>query len=286
MSSGSGSTTATPSTSTNNLYNPGANYTSGNQLPSANNAAYSGASNLASNTASASGYNPAWGNAVGQEIGGIGGNVASLGQSVNGVGSNVLSTNNSAGLPGYANQALQTGFDPQGALYARTLQQTTDAQNAQNAANGVSMTPYGAGLQDQNVSNFNIDWQNQALQRQQTGAATANSLLGQYDTGAQTGANIQATGGGLQSTGAGLLSTGAQTSQGAGTYASNLLQQQFQDLMGYTSAGDTANLNYDSALVNLFGQGTQAQKNVDSASSSLGSGIGDVAGLAAAMMFL
>ena len=69
------------------------------------------------------------------------------------------------GLP-YGSQILQTGFDPQNALYNRMAQQTTDQANAINSMYGLSSSPAGAGLADQALSNFNIDWQNNLLNRQ------------------------------------------------------------------------------------------------------------------------
>ena len=106
--------------------------------------------------------------------------VAQLGQ---GVGQNDLTM--ASGLQaggqtalGAAGQVLNTGFDPQQALYNRTLQQTTDSTNANNAAYGLSNSPYGAGVADQANSNFNIDWQNQQLSRQLQALSGYDSTLG------------------------------------------------------------------------------------------------------------
>src|SRR5579862_5466319 len=76
--------------------------------------------------------------------------------------SSALSGAASAGLPA-GQSVLQTGFDPQNALYARTAQQVGDAQQAALAQSGVANTPYGAGVAGQTASNFNIDWQNNQL---------------------------------------------------------------------------------------------------------------------------
>jgi hypothetical protein len=67
---------------------------------------------------------------------------------------------------GAANQILQTGFDPQQALYNQQAQQTQSNSNATNAMYGLSESPYGAGVANQNQTNFNIDWQNAQLARQ------------------------------------------------------------------------------------------------------------------------
>ncbi len=81
------------------------------------------------------------------------------------------------GLFPYAQQIGQMGFDPQKELYARTLQQTQEQQRAGQAARGIAMSPYGAGLEGDATRNFNIDWQNQQLKRA-TDAATSMEGLG------------------------------------------------------------------------------------------------------------
>ena len=78
----------------------------------------------------------------------------------------------------YAQQILQTGFDPQSQLYNRTAGQVSDQSNAINAMSGVAGTPYGAGLSDMNMRNFNIDWQNNLLNRERTAASGFGSLAG------------------------------------------------------------------------------------------------------------
>jgi hypothetical protein len=80
---------------------------------------------------------------------------------------------------GYGSQIMQTAFDPQQALYNQQLQSLTDSQNAQNAASGLASSPYAAGLDAQNVQNFNIGWQNQQLNRETQGANAYGALAGQ-----------------------------------------------------------------------------------------------------------
>lgn len=81
------------------------------------------------------------------------------------------------GLLPYAKRIGNMGFDPQNALYKRTLQQVQDQQRAGQAARGIAMSPYGAGLEGDATRNFNIDWRNTALKRA-TDAATAVEGLG------------------------------------------------------------------------------------------------------------
>ncbi len=82
----------------------------------------------------------------------------------------------SQGLIPYAQQIGQMGFDPQNALYDRTLQQVQDQQRAGQAARGISMSPYGAGLEGDATRNFNIDWQNQQLKRASDAASAMEGL--------------------------------------------------------------------------------------------------------------
>lgn len=81
-----------------------------------------------------------------------------------------------------ANQILQTGFDPQNALYNQQYSQGQAQQNAMNAMNGVAGSPYAAGVSGQAGTNFNIDWQNAQLARQV-------QALGAYDSAASTYTN-------------------------------------------------------------------------------------------------
>jgi hypothetical protein len=195
-----------------------------------------------------------------------------------------------ASLFPYAGQIMNTGFDPQQALYARTAQQVQDQTRAAEAARGVASTPYGAGIEGQQMSNFNIDWQNQQLQRQAAAAQAASGLTGTGIGGLGTGASIYGTGGGLAQGGAGMLNTlaniygtGAATagqglgfeSAAPGTFAStsqlpyatyqgiNQGQwQQLQNLLG--TLGGMQNLSQTGMqdYLNLYGQGNQQQANL------------------------
>lgn len=83
-------------------------------------------------------------------------------------------------LYGAGQQALSQGFDPQNALYNRQFQQLMDQQNAINSASGLGQTPYGAGVTGQAAENFNLDWLNSQLGREQT----ASNIAGQNFQGA------------------------------------------------------------------------------------------------------
>lgn len=106
--------------------------------------------------------------------------VAGLGQNV-GYGDLSAASNLYGGANtalGTAGQALQSGFDPQHALYNQMVQQTTDSSNANNAMYGLQNSPYGAGVANQNNQNFNINWQNQQLGRQLQALSGYDSALG------------------------------------------------------------------------------------------------------------
>jgi hypothetical protein len=98
------------------------------------------------------------------------------------------------GLQTGANSILNTAFDPQNALYARTQQQLQDQTNSALSQRGIGMSPYGAGVASNAMSNFNIDWQNQQLQRQATGLGAAGTALGQYGAGVAGGQGLAAQG--------------------------------------------------------------------------------------------
>lgn len=155
-------------------------------------------------------------------------------------------------LQNYAGQVFQTAMDPQNQLYARTLQQTQDQQNAVNAASGVGTTPYGAGIANQNLENFNIDWQNNQLQRQTTGLNAAGTALNTAGNLNQGAAGLQTMGAGSYLQGAGIPYATANsiygTDMGAlnaiggyGQSAANIPSQQIQQYLAYLGQGNNAN---------------------------------------------
>ena len=85
------------------------------------------------------------------------------------------------------NQILQTSMDPQQALYNQLLQQTTDQTRAGEAARGLAMSPVGSQIESNALNQFNIDWQNQQLNRQIAGANAAG-------TAGRTGVGLQGVG--------------------------------------------------------------------------------------------
>ena len=146
-----------------------------------------------------------------------------------------------AGLMGLGGQIANTAFDPQQALYARTAQQTQDQTRAGLEARGLDNTPYGGGVEGQQMNNFNIDWQNNQLGRQVQGGQAASGLIGQ-GAGLQAqapGQFLQASGmpyGTSQAIGQGQLGT-LNTLGQFGTAAAQNPQQQVQDYLNYLGWG-------------------------------------------------
>lgn len=85
-------------------------------------------------------------------------------------------------------QVYNMGMDPQNALYNRTAQQLQDQTGATNSMYGLGSSGAGAGVANQAMSNFNIDWQNNELSRAlqglqgYTGAASTAGAYGQFGT--------------------------------------------------------------------------------------------------------
>jgi hypothetical protein len=100
-------------------------------------------------------------------------------------------------------QAYQTALDPQSALYNRSIQQLQDQTGATNSMYGLGSSAAGAGVANQALGNFNIDWQNQQLQRQLAG-------LQGYGQAAGAAGQAAAQGGALGGAGAGYTLQGGQ----------------------------------------------------------------------------
>lgn len=132
---------------------------------------------------------PAMANFGGLDVGALRG-ARQAGAQGQGVASNIFGQIPS--LTGASGSVLNTAFDPQQALYDRTAQQVLSQQNAINAMSGVAASPYGAGVTGNTMSNFNIDWQNQQLQRQLAGLQGAGQGFGNALNLGQGATNLMA----------------------------------------------------------------------------------------------
>lgn len=212
---------------------------------------------------------------------GLGGNLEQLGQQVSESGQPLLQG---------ANQVMNTAFDPQSALYQRTLQQQQQQMQAMNAQSGLGGSPYAAGLNAQNLQNFNISWQAQQLQNQIGGLNAASGAYGQYGALAQAGAGISGQGAGLQAGAPGLAAQSAllpyQTSEMMAQQGMGALAQLQQYGVGGTQIPQLGVSDWS----NLLGLGSQLQQtNINSAlaqsqiqqafAKEIGGGIGTLGSL-------
>lgn len=205
------------------------------------------------------------------------GNAQATGQNLTSQGSQLAGQGGQ--LAGQALDAWQAGQDPQNALYAQQYQQNQDQANATNAQNGVAGTPYGASLTNQSDQNFNLNWQQQQLARQQTAAGTASTLLGAGGSGLTAGANAATSGLGL--------------GQSVDTQQANAQQNQIQDYLSYL-LGNTSNSSaltgaqnttYGNSVnaANVTNTGAQQSNAANAASLQ---GLGSLAGSAAKLLLL
>lgn len=151
-------------------------------------------------------------------------------------------------------QVWQTAQDPQQALYNQMQQRVMDQSNAINSQYGLGASPVGAGVAGQNLTNFDIAWQNQQLQRQLQGQGALNQGIDAYTGAARQGLGMGQAGVGMQQQ-AGALPY--QTAQGIG-------QNQFGALSANQAAMQGAMSPYQQQINNManylgLGQAAQAQ---------------------------
>jgi hypothetical protein len=204
------------------------------------------------------------------------------GMSAYGAGQNFLGQGQA--MAPYAQNIMQTAFDPQNALRARTEQTLVDQTRAGQAARGVAMTPYGAAGESDALRKFDIDWQNAQLGRQALGGQAAGDLLTNSLKTSAGGAALSDTGT-SQYLGAssipystfnqigqgqlGALSGGQQGVAGSQSLALNPVQAYLQYLGVGNQAGSVANQN---AQVGL-NQANMAFNQNQTLGSNLGAGI-------------
>ena len=118
---------------------------------------------------------------AGQQYGQLAGAANQVGQGMMNEGQYAFGQQQQLGRGGQ--QVMNTAFDPQQQLYDRTKQQVQDQSNSVASQFGLGSSAAGAGLTDQALSNFNIDWQDKQLGRQTQG-------LGAYDAAAKAGGQL------------------------------------------------------------------------------------------------
>lgn len=184
-------------------------------------------------------------------------------------GNIALSAGNS--LVPYATQALQTGFDPQNALYNQAFTQQNQQSAVNNAANGVAGSPYAAGVQNAGDQAFNLAWQNAQLGRQQQGANTAAGLIDTQNRAGGAGATL------LQSVPNESMQALNALNQ-SGAQATGVQQQTVQDLLQYL-AGGTAATNAATGQYSAEANAALGQQGINNQGlSGLGSLVGTLLG--------
>lgn len=176
------------------------------------------------------------------------------------------------GVQPWAEQLMQTGFDPQGALYGRNQQQMMDRQNAINSMNGVAGTPYGAGVAGQTANNFDLDWQDRQLGRQTSASQAYTGLGGLFNSlvsgagNAYTGASN--LGGSAYNTMAGAAQLPYSTYLGQRTDALGGLGSSFDAQRGiYGQQADAM-----TALYNYLNLGNSAASGANTAAANTANG--------------
>jgi hypothetical protein len=181
-------------------------------------------------------------------------------------------------LSNMGSNVLNTAFDPQSALFNQLQNQVTQQTQAANAAAGLGGSAYGASNTANTLGNFDINWQNQQLQRQLAGLqgagsaySTAQSLLpataqafgnasgvAQQDIGApvlQAGQVAQGVSN-LLGQGADLYGTGANL-YGTGANLYNSATNQFASDIGQWYAAQQAPLQAAAAQASALGTADQ-----------------------------
>jgi hypothetical protein len=172
----------------------------------------------------------------------------------------------------WVTQLFNEGFDPQGDVYGRAAHNVTEQARAGLNARGLAMSPYGAGVENQAMSDFNLDWENNKLGRMTSAAGAAGNLAGGINAGVSGGANLAGAAPQWQA-------AIAQALSGMGLNASTQNQQVIQDWLSYLGlASQSQNANYANQL-NAWSADQQSQNDFW---SGIGSTVGTIGGIVAA----
>ena len=158
--------------------------------------------------------------------------------------------------------------------YTQAAHQTTEQIRAGEAARGVAMTPYGAGLEAEGMGKFNTNWQMNDANLQATAANAAKGLFGQggsLATGGQTTAMAAPT---TQLA----LATGAQSMP---QNTANISQMTVQDFLAYLQGGTHATQAQNQGIGMLNDNLNSNFKNemtAYNANNAMFSGLGSMAG--------
>jgi hypothetical protein len=154
----------------------------------------------------------------------------------------------------YAQSIMNTAMDPQQALFQQQQQLVSNQTNAQNVMSGLGTSPYGANVASNTMANFDINWQNNQLQREALGAQAAGGLLNQAGGAINAGAGIANAAPGQYAAATSMpYSTYAGIGQGqnqalsqylgVGQAAQGIQQQPISDYMSYLQTAGGQNLS-------------------------------------------
>lgn len=174
-------------------------------------------------------------------------------------GGAALNESGRGALP-YASRILESGFDPQNALYDRELGRLRDAAGVSAARYGIT-GPYAAGVENQAVNNFNLDWGDRQLGRQ-------NQAITGYGNAVNSAG--RAIGGGADIAG---QSVPAMTAGGAlpySTYRTPLTNQlgDLGNIVNYSNMQYGLPLQTANLLQSYMGLGQTANANATNAALS------------------
>lgn len=172
----------------------------------------------------------------------------------------------------YVASALGTGFDPQNQNYQVLFRQMLDQARAGEGQRGIQNTPYGAGIDAQAEQQFNMNWQQQMLQRQQQAAAIAAQLAGAQGTAAQSGAGLLT---GAAKTPLEALMTLNQGGAAAANIPQTVIQDYLSYLQGGTGATQAGTAQYAAEAQAAIGE----QQVQNQALSGIGSLFGNILGM-------
>jgi hypothetical protein len=144
-------------------------------------------------------------------------------------------------LSNAGNQIWQTAQDPQQALEAQLQQQVTDASRAGTSARGIGMSGEAAGIENQDVNNFLLQWQQAQLGRQLQGIQGMSTAMGQSANQAnQVGRDLSGAGT-MYTTGANFPFAAANAYTGAMSGPGSQFSQQLSpQLLAYLGLGNNA----------------------------------------------
>ena len=233
----------------------------------------------------------------------IGGSVPAIQGLAGQIGGSVPAIQGLAGQMGsLVNPLIQSGFDPQAALFNRSQGRLMDQTNAINAMSGLAGTPYGASVGANAMGNFNIDWENQQLARQVQGAgaagnaaSTAGGLYGQAGNVAGQAGSLYGQAGNVANQAAGLYGAAPGLAASSAALPSNAYTNNISQLLqGLAARGQGANQGIagfgsllgaggsglgQSNTLNLSGVGAQQQYGAAPYNTQSGIGSNTLSGL-------